>query len=288
MVEPQIRSYLARDGYRLHYRHWRPERDRPVARVVAMHGIQSHSGWYTFTSRRLCEAGFELFFLDRRGSGMNEAPRGHAPDHQTLLSDVTQLLTELRGDVDSQTPRCPLVLLAISWSAKVAAVIAATRPELLDGVALLYPGIVANLHLRWDQNLRLRLAWRLGLALRQVAIPLQDPGLFTSSAEWQEFIAGDPLALHQVTVSFLIANRNLDRLARTVPAEIHCPALLMLAGHDRIIDNAATRKYFERIASPHRSEIEYPGAQHTLEFEPDREHYVANLRQWLEMVAHGV
>ena len=50
----------------------------PRGYVVALHGIQSHSGWYEYSSGRMCEAGFEVRFLDRRGSGENTEDRGHA------------------------------------------------------------------------------------------------------------------------------------------------------------------------------------------------------------------
>jgi alpha-beta hydrolase superfamily lysophospholipase len=80
LAEPatEIRVYEAADGYRLHYRHWQPER-RTRGRIVYLHGIQSHGGWFTASSERLCKAGFEVLFVDRRGSGFNTQQRGHAP-----------------------------------------------------------------------------------------------------------------------------------------------------------------------------------------------------------------
>ena len=47
------------------------------AHIVALHGIQSHSGWYTWSSRKLAEAGFAVHFTDRRGSGLNWQARGN-------------------------------------------------------------------------------------------------------------------------------------------------------------------------------------------------------------------
>ena len=59
-MHPQIRTLIASDGYKLHYRYWMPLGVRPAASVVALHGIQSHSGWFAYSSRRMCEAGFEV------------------------------------------------------------------------------------------------------------------------------------------------------------------------------------------------------------------------------------
>lgn len=283
-MEADIRQFAASDGYRFSYRHWRPDAAKPLGYVVALHGIQSHSGWYEYSSSRLCEAGYDVRFLDRRGSGLNKQLRGHAPHHDRLVNDVVQFLGEVRAERNQQAPTAPLILLAASWSGKLAVVTAARRPELIDGLALLYPGICAKIGTRWYQRLALQLAALCGVRQANVAIPLDDPALFTGEGRWQQFIRDDPLALHSATVSFLHASLALDRLAAEAPARIRKPVLLMLAGHDRIIDNKKTERYFQRIASTQRTLIEYPAAQHTLEFEPNREQIVDDLLEWLDRV----
>ena len=165
---------------------------------------------------------------------------------------------------------------------------AARRPELIDSIALLYPGLIAKVRPRWDQLARLRLAELLDIRRKLVPIPLRDPALFTGDPQGQEFIRQDARALHDVTVSFLLANRELDHLVPDTPAAIRCPVLMMLAGRDRIIDNEATRQYFDRLATATKQLIEYPAAQHTLEFEPTRDEFIADLIRWLDgTVAHS-
>ncbi len=43
----------------------------------------------------------------------------------------------------------------------------------------------------------------------------------------------------------------------------------MLGGNDRIVDNAKTRVFFDRLVSRDKTVIEYPEGHHTLEFEAD-------------------
>jgi acylglycerol lipase len=64
------KSYTVSDGYPCHYRDY-PANGTPRGRVVFVHGIQSHAGWYEHSCQRLSEAGFAVSFLDRRGSGEN-------------------------------------------------------------------------------------------------------------------------------------------------------------------------------------------------------------------------
>jgi alpha-beta hydrolase superfamily lysophospholipase len=251
---------------------------------VALHGIQSHSGWYEFSSAKLAAAGFDVRFLDRRGSGLNSRDRGHAAHSLRLVNDVVQVLNDVRHRRDQAAPASPVVLLAVSWGAKLAAALAARRGGLIDALALLYPGICSRVRPTWHQRYRLRLAKAAGILDKRIRAPLDDPALFTSVPDWQRFIAEDPLALHEVTVAFLNASLDLDELAARAPDSIHVPTLVMLAGRDRIIDNAATRKYVDRFASPRHDVIEYPEAAHTLEFEPNRERIFADLVEWLATV----
>src|SRR5579872_3081095 len=284
-MQPQIRTCIASDGYKLHYRHWTPPGAEVNASILALHGIQSHSGWFTYSSRRLCEAGFEVSFLDRRGSGMNEPARGHAASDGQLVDDVVQMLTSIREQSAGIAPGKPVILLGVSWGGKLAAVTAAQRPDLVDRLALLYPGLRARVRPRWDQNLMLTLAGWLGIRNRRIRIPLDNPALFTSDPGWQDFIRSDPLALHEVSTSFLLANRGLDKALESVPDAVRCPVLALLAGDDQIVDSRATREFVSRFASTDAVVSEYPGARHTLEFEPVREEAVGELIRWLNCAA---
>lgn len=283
-IESVVRVCVASDGYRLHYHHWAPAETRPRGYVVALHGIQSHAGWYGYSSRRLAEAGYDVRFLDRRGSGVNDAARGHAPHGDRLINDVAQVLGEARLERNRVAPAAPVVLLAVSWGGKLAAAVAVKRPELVDALALLYPGIRPRIRPGWWQALLLRLAefhdYQYGLS----RVPLDDPELFTSDPRWQQFIRDDPLVLRKVTWGLLVAGNQLGRIAEAAPARVRAPLLLMLAGRDRIIDTPAMRAYFEQVTSPRKRLIEYPEAAHTLEFEPDRDQFIDDLLDWLDSV----
>lgn len=276
MVNPVIQEFVASDNYRLKGHVWMPEQEPVLGTLVVLHGIQSHSGWYAASCRQLCESGYQVLFYDRRGSGLNTEQRGDVEHWQRLVQDVVQLLTWTRAQSDR-----PLILQAMSWGAKLAVVVAAMRPDLLDGLALLYPGIKARVRPTAVQKLQLSLAESLGVRQKRVAIPLNDPTLFTGAPDWQSFIRNDPLALHEVSVSFLLANRELDRLAEALAEEVSCPVFVQLAGQDQIIDNRATEVYFQRIVSDRKRLIHYPDARHTLEFEPNREQIVADYTDWL-------
>jgi acylglycerol lipase len=272
--------HRASDGYLLQYRHWRAT--SPVRGVVvALHGIQSHGGWYTYSSSRLAAAGYEVYFLDRRGSGFNRPQRGHAIHEERLLNDVRQFLghlAELRPDLDG----LPRVLTGVSWGGKLAAAYAATFPADFQAIALLYPGLYSRLQPTWWQRWRLDWAAEVaGWGHVTLPIPLNDAALFTNTPRWQDFIHRDELALQRVTIDFLRANLRLTSLIEQRGPEIAVPVLMMLAGRDDVIDNARNRAWFERLATPRKRLIEYPDARHTLEFEPHPDQFIDDLIAWV-------
>ncbi len=281
LSEPTIEQFVTSDGYRHHCRRWVPK-GRPKGFVLCLHGIQSHSGWYGYSSGKLCDAGYEVVFVDRRGSGLNQSQRGHARHHERLINDVVQALEDLRIRRNEIAPTVPVTLLGLSWGGKLASVVAARRQELIDGLALLYPGIRSHFEASIMDNVKLSLAREAELFEKLIPIPLDDPALFTGMSESQAFIRNDNLSLRDVTVSFLLANRELDKLTQAAPPEIRCPAIMMLAGKDRIIDNPATTKWYKSLASQERAFFEYEKAFHTLEFEPDRNQWIGDLTDWLD------
>jgi alpha-beta hydrolase superfamily lysophospholipase len=245
-------------------------------RVVYLHGIQSHGGWYEHSSRRLCQAGFDVYFLDRRGSGLNQADRGDTPTYQRLVDDVAEFLSVQAAGQPNKT-----LVIGISWGGKLATALAAGYPELVDRVALICPGFFPKLS---GRNRRLSKFLRLAKLLapkKQFAVPLSDPRLFTATSRWLEFLSKDPLALHKATARFLVASQDLDKALPQMVRRIEVPVLLMLAGRDRIIENKPTRTFLKQFASKDCQVIEYPEANHTLEFEPDPDQFINDLIRWL-------
>jgi alpha-beta hydrolase superfamily lysophospholipase len=273
-----IESFTTGDGYRCQYRRYAPP-SAPRAEVVCVHGIQSHAGWYETSCTRLAQAGFAVSFLDRRGSGLNEKARGDAPSFRRLLDDLADFLRPLR----EQDRACglPVFLVAISWGGKLATALQRRHPGLVDGLALLCPGFFAKVRPPFRQ--RLHILWsRLVAPRRLFPVPLSDPALFTASPHWQQFLRDDPLSLRQATARLLLESARLDGYLRFVKKHVTVPILLLLAGKDRIIDNERTRRYVEHFAGTDKQVIEYPEAHHTLEFEPEPDRFLDDLRGWLE------
>jgi alpha-beta hydrolase superfamily lysophospholipase len=278
-----IATFTASDGYQWHYRHY-PPAGTPRAHLVCVHGIQSHGGWYEHSNTHFCQAGYEVSFLDRRGSGLNEPHRGDTPHFQRLVDDLAEFLRGSTIAAGRQPRQTPVFLLAISWGGKLAVALQRTHPGLVDGLLLLCPGLFPRVRPSLWTRLSI-LGARLFAPSRRFPIPLSDPALFTATPRWREFIRDDPLALRQATARFLIESVRLDRYVRKATLAVTVPTLLLLAGQDRIIRNDQTRIFVESFAHADKRILTYPDAQHTLEFEPHPERFLGDVERWLE--AHG-
>ena len=269
---PRIDFYTARDGRRLAVRVWNGI-EPPRARVVFLHGITSHGGWYNRSCHYLNSVGFEVHFLDRRGSGLNAEDRGDVPNYQAWIDDVATYLEQVQNGR-------PVVLCGISWGGKLAAAVARQHPNLLRGLALLTPGLYSWYEPNPVQRFALRLPMRERMKRRRVEVPLTAE-LFTDTPRWREFVAGDPLSLRDVTIRFSSADVRLTRLAREGAELVRTPTLLMLSGRDLIVDNRRCREYLRRSGAIHKTLIEYPNAAHTIEFDPDPHRYFYDLADWI-------
>lgn len=274
-VSPQMDTFTASDGYVTHYRRYLPA-DLPRAHLICLHGVQSHGGWYEYSCSRLCQAGYAVHYLDRRGSGLNPSGRGDTPSFRRLLMDIGDFIFEVQGPASP----IPVVLLAVSWGGKLAAAFCRRSPGWIDGLVLMCPGIFPKVSPATGQ--RLSILWsRLVKPSRMFPIPLNDPKLFTATPHWQEFIANDPLALHEATARFFVESVRLDGYLRFVPSWVNVPTLLMLAEQDQIINNTWTRGFFQQLATSDKQVLEYGGAHHTLEFEPNPDRFIDDLIAWL-------
>lgn len=269
----------ASDGYRLACHQWQPQGMKPVARVVILHGIQSHAGWYVHLAETLARHGVDVLMPDRRGSGANTIARGHAANGARLLTDLAETVKAWNHrDQTSQKP----FLAGISWGGKLATIAVARQPQSYAALALIAPGLFARVRPALPTQLRIAVA-ALFRPRKLFNIPLADASLFTAQPHWQQFIDTDPATLHQATARFFIVSRAFDMRLRRAARHVNLPVFLQTAGLDRIVNNARIQAYFQSLPSADKTLIDYPEAHHTLEFEPEpvATGYALDLKNWL-------
>jgi acylglycerol lipase len=181
--------------------------------------------------------------------------------------------------VSSEHRRTPIFLAASSWAAKLAVVYAAQRPASLSGLLLLGPGLVPKVNLSPTRQL-LVVVGHLVAPTARLPIPL-TPELYTTNPPYVDFIQGDRLRLLEATTRFLWETARLDRHRGRASAHLNLPLLVLQGEDDKMMDVTKTRRWFSRLGVEDKTYVAYPGAGHTLDFEPDRTRYLADMLAWL-------
>lgn len=275
-VNREVRQSVAGDGTALCYREWAPK--DPKGTVVCVHGIRSHSAWYHDSCAHLARRGFRVLFPDRRGSGLNQGLASEGGVRVGLwVADVEHFVALAARDF----PGKPVHILGVSWGGRLAAVVSSAGRVPVRSAVFSTPGIVPLRDCGFATKIGIAAALLTGSG-RTFAIPLDDPALFTDDPDEQNYIEGDQFGVRRVSARFLFESRRLERAAKRSFGALRVPALLMLAGRDEIVDNAAVKKLFGQGSGADRVLKMYPSARHTLEFDPCREEYFNDLAAWFD------
>jgi pimeloyl-ACP methyl ester carboxylesterase len=155
-------------------------------------------------------------------------------------------------------------LCALSWGGKLALAIALQHPQAWQSLTLITPGLRAQV----DLPLRHKIAAALNLVIggrTTFAIPI-EPEMFTNTPGYFEFIRRDPWRLKRVTARFLRTTLELDHRIARRDSRLSMPALVLLAGRDRIIDNAGVAAIVRRL-QPEAQLYSFDEAEHAVIFD---------------------
>ncbi len=260
--------------------------------AIVVHGAAEHSGRYATVLRALAEQGVATVSGDLPGHGRSPGRRGDI-DHFDHYLDAAEHFLEIGrqrfGD------QLPLVLFGHSMGGLICALLAARQAQApesgtrdaasappspkADGLVLTSPSFATAIRISrsrlWLAKSLLPFMPRLYQSNQIQAINL------TRSAAVIAAHGDDRLISRQITLRWYFAFR--DAMARALPAaaQITIPTAVFQAGADRIVDVAATRAWFERLASPVKSYREYPEMYHELLNEPEADEVLRDILAWL-------
>ena len=244
-------------GAALGARSW-PGDGRPV---LAVHGLASNARLWDETAAALSAAGHPVVAVDLRGHGSShEVPDTDADPTVQAARDLAAVCSSLGWDRP--------VVAGQSWGGNVVLQLAADRPDLVHGLALVDGGwlVLAD---RWDS---LEEAWQvlepprfdrvtaaaLTARLRQAHPTWSDTAIAASAANLRVREDGSLVAWldrdrHRRIVGSLLAQRPRELYPR-----VACPAVLLVAGHSNpAADEAAA-------AMPDARVVTFPGGDHDL------------------------
>jgi lysophospholipase len=243
-----------------------------------LHGLQSHAQWFAEAAELLCDRGFAVYALDRRGSGSSPAPRGDIHRYADWFEEVGSLLDHVRV----QHPDVPIHLVGHCFGGAIALGGALRYPEHVSSLVMLTPGLYVLPDYGVAEKVRI-LACGLLAAGTHFRVP-QDDDMFSRDPEVVAWIREDALGARTVTARCLLQTARMMSWLRRHVGELHVPLLVVEATRDRIADNRRNRVLLDRALGG-RWERRTLDAEHLLVAEPCRDALLDSLAGWADRVA---
>jgi pimeloyl-ACP methyl ester carboxylesterase len=217
--------------------------------VVFLHGIESHSGWFSRVMTLLATEGVHCLAFDRQGFGQSTGKRGHISAVSACVREINSIRQQVLDGQSSTPPRFHLI--GMSWGGLLAAHIARNEPSLWSSVTLIAPAIFTT-KMPTPKHL-VQSCFRPWLKV-DLPIILQD---FSLSPEIQVEIERDPYRVTVVSMATLIHTAKLQASMRggwtdrwrskATPASKLVPIQVLLSDRDSLIDSKRTATWARRL-----------------------------------------
>ncbi len=260
------------DASKIFLRSWQTDSNDVL---LILHGLGGHGGWYIDMGNELAARGLNVYTIDHRGFGRSEGLAGHIDSYHLYVEDTATIIAEIR----KRHPLGRIYLLGHSMGGIFTAHIAAKHSDLLAGVLFLNPWIEDYSRLPASTTLRILFG-----------------GMFKSRRIWQvsgghEFMTTNPEAIQMLqadtfwrrtqTASFLIQILQMRQAVVRQAKSITLPVLIMQVEEDKSVVPAATRKFYDALASSDKTWKSYPNYSHDTEFEADRSLLDNDIVDWV-------
>ncbi|WP_420996954.1 lysophospholipase [Cupriavidus sp. 30B13] len=266
-----------RDGTELLLRTWQPDPGlfpETTGSLLLVHGLAEHCGRYQHVAELLCGLGLRVRAYDQRGHGASGGARMAAGHPDVYVED----LTEIHDAAVDQWKELPF-LLGHSMGGLVAARFATARVRPIRALVLSSPALALRLSGAMLMLHRTLLALAPNL---RVPNPIDARYLSHDAAAVAQYRA-DPLVQGTISAGVLETFVRGMAQAQADAALLEAPALLLVAGDDRIVDPAGSRRFCD-AAPPDLRELRwFDGGYHELfnEAQPLRGEVFAALAGWL-------
>ncbi|MFH1529569.1 MAG: lysophospholipase [Pseudomonadota bacterium] len=244
--------------------------------VLVAHGFLEHSGRYEHVIAALNDAGFATGRFDCRGHGVSGGVRAYTPRYRDYLRDLHLVREEIRP----LAPDVPLFLLGHSQGGLM--VLAYALDPLgggIDGVVSLSPAVGFDADIPAWKDIMGRLMSRLWptLALDSGI----NPDTLTHVREAVEWRNNDPLIGTKATARWFTETLGAQARVQAAAAAWALPVLVMAAGEDALVDNPATKRFFDALPVEDKTWRVWDGMYHELLHETVQTRVEAAIVDWL-------
>lgn len=245
--------------------------------LLIVHGAGEHYGRHEEVANYFAKAGFYVGLGDLPGHGRARGMRGHIDDFQMYIDTVAAWAQKLKQPF----PSVPRFILGHSMGGLITARFIQQQSSdewngvLLSspclGLALPVPGwkkSLAHVLERWWPTLRLK------SGIDQDAL-CRDPQVVDGYQQ-------DPLVVKKVSVKWFCELQRAMSLVHEAVDRFQAPVLVMQGGEDRVVDPAATRRWYDRLDVEDKQLIWVDDGYHELLQDFNKHDLMKKMLAWTE------
>lgn len=275
MTRHQTFQFRSR-GHMLFAQRWWPASAYPQAVVIFIHSWADHSGRYHEIAEYLTKGQYAAYSFDFVGHGQSEGYRGHIPDFQHWVMDLTTFI----GVVQSELRSVPIFLVGYGVGGCVAAHYLTAHQHEIDGVIFNASALVVSKDI---SRFKIMLAWLIGGIIPKLPLAGLPPNQISRVAEEQQAYDADPLVYHGkmnagTGKELLLANLAIGK---SLPY-ISIPLLVLQGSADTLVSPEGGTAVYNLAQSVDKELELYPDALHDLLHEQEKEAVFTRIRGWLD------
>ena len=258
-------------GLGIFVRSWQPTIARGV--VVICHGVNSHSGYFTWAAEQLVATGLAVYALDLQGRGQSDGERFYLEKISDYVHDVHAVVSLAK----SRNAGLPVFLLGHSAGGVVSCVYTLEHQADLAGLiceSFAFQVAAPDFALAVVKGLS-------HLAPHAHVLRLKNED-FSRDPEVVRKMNADPLIANEVQPTRTVAElvRADERLAREFPL-ITLPLLILHGTADKVTNPNGSRRFYDSAGSPDKTLKLYHEHVHDLLNDFGREQVMADIQQWI-------
>jgi acylglycerol lipase len=269
--------FTAADGAVLPVRSWLPD-DAPVkAVIVAVHGFNDCSRFFTAPGEQLSRRGYACYAYDQRGFG-NAPGWGLWAGEEAYAGDLKALI----GQIRLRHPGTPLYLLGESMGGAIAIVtMTSASPPEVDGLILSAPAVWGRATMPWYQRAALETLAHTAPWLRLTGARLKI--MASDNIDMLRQLGRDPLFIKATRVDAMYGVTNLMDAALGRAGQLNLPTLVLYGDHDQIIPREPIKRMLAQMPGPPQTKVVfYADGYHMLLRDLQAEKPLGDIVAWIE------
>jgi len=260
-------------GLGIFVRSWHPG-GKPRGLVAICHGVNSHSGYYTWAAERLVSSGLAVYALDLHGRGHSDGERFYLDKISDYVHDVHAVVALAK----SRDTGVPLFLFGHSAGGVVSCVYTLEHQAELSGLiceSFAFQVAAPDFALAVVKGLS-----HLAPHAHVLKLPFAD---FSRDPNVVQAMNEDPLIAGEVQPTKTVAElvRADERLSKEFPL-ITLPVLILHGTADKVTNPKGSQLFFDEAGSTDKTLKLYDGHVHDLLNDFEKEKVMEDIQGWLD------